>query len=696
MKKVFSFIINRHQEVLRYLMLLLTALIITNWIPKVSKFKYEFEESKPWKHENLIAPFNFAIQKSEKEVQEEEQSVLKTVNPYYNLDPEVAVRNKKIFSETLKNKFQREREAYNISLTDSALYRKIGLKILDSLYNKGIIIVNDNHKETTNGGDFKINLLRNNTAEVVNIKDLYKIKKAYQFAINKIKNQSRINSDFLIPILEQSIEQNVFYDQATTDKILQETKQGVSNTRGVVQEGEIIISRGTVIDKERYNILQSFKDEYQKRVTGDKVNLIISLGYFIIIALIMTFFALFMFIFYKEVFFRTKHLSFVLLILILASYFFHWSISANLPSYYVLPFCIVPIVIRTFFGARMALFTHLMVVLIAGYILPVSFSYLSLHLIAGMAALFANINARYWSQFFVSTALILLTYSLGFFALTLIQEGSYEGIELSEYAWLGVNVLLVLIAYPLIPVFEKVFGLVSEITLVELSDLNKPLLKKLSLEAPGTFQHSLQVSNLAEAAANEIGANAMLVKVGALYHDIGKMYNPLYFIENQNTGINPHDDLSFEESAQIIIGHVLQGIDMAKKQKIPGILIDFIRTHHGTLRVEYFYRSHLKSYPDQEIDEENFRYPGPAPFSKETAILMMADSVEAASKSLKNPTAEDIDTLIDGIVAHQMEHEQFANSNITFKDITTAKKVFKHMIKNIYHVRIAYPERKGK
>ena len=265
-------------------------------------------------------------------------------------------------------------------------------------------------------------------------------------------------------------------------------------------------------------------------------------------------------------------------------------------------------------------------------------------------------------------------------------------IDWVNFGWLAGNALLTLIAYLIIPVFEKVFGFVSEITLNELSDTNKHLLKQLTLKAPGTFNHSLQVANLAEAAAYEIGASTILVRAGALYHDIGKMENPIYFIENQNTEVNPHDELDYEESAKIIIDHVPKGVEMAKKHNLPDLIIDFIRTHHGTSRVEYFYQSHLKNFPDKQVDEDTFSYPGPLPYSKETAIVMLADSVEAASKSLKNPTYQQIDDLVDKIFQSRIDEKQFDNCAITFKDISTVQKIFKKMLKSIYHVRVAYPE----
>ncbi|MFN9595460.1 MAG: HD family phosphohydrolase, partial [Bacteroidota bacterium] len=300
-------------------------------------------------------------------------------------------------------------------------------------------------------------------------------------------------------------------------------------------------------------------------------------------------------------------------------------------------------------------------------------------------------NLRRRAQLFISVGLILLAYVVSYSALSVIYEGGRDAIQLTDIYWLVGNVLLTLFAYPLIFIFEKIFGITSDVTLMELSDSNSPLLRELSIKAPGTFQHSMQVANLAEAAVFKIGGNALLVRTGALYHDIGKMDTPMYFIENQNSNLNPHDELSFDESAAIIIDHVIKGIEIARKNKLPDIVVDFIRTHHGTTMVQYFYQSFLKNYPEEIVNEDDFRYPGPLPFSRETAVLMMADSVEAASRSLSAPTSEAINALVDQVIESQIEAEQFVNCDITFRDITSIKKIFKKMLMSIYHVRVEYP-----
>jgi len=348
-------------------------------------------------------------------------------------------------------------------------------------------------------------------------------------------------------------------------------------------------------------------------------------------------------------------------------------------------------VIRAFFDTRVALFTHVITILILGSVAPNSFEFVYMQIIAGMVALFSIVNLSNRSQLFIATAFIFIAYLVCYIGQSIIHEGSVIRVEWSNTAWLFANAVLTLFAYPIIYIYEKIFGEISDVKLIELSDVNTPLLRELSLKAPGTFQHSMQVANLAEAAMYRIGGNTLLVRVGAMYHDIGKMDMPMYFIENQTTQVNPHDELTFDESARIIISHVIKGIEKAKKHNVPDLIIDFIRTHHGTTMVQYFYQSFLKNYPEKILHEEDFQYPGPIPFSRETAILMMADSVEAASRSLPNPDEESIDELVESVIDRQIAQQQFINCDITFRDITVIKKLFKKMLMSIYHVRIEYP-----
>jgi putative nucleotidyltransferase with HDIG domain len=367
-----------------------------------------------------------------------------------------------------------------------------------------------------------------------------------------------------------------------------------------------------------------------------------------------------------------------------------WSLKVKLPSVYYIPYCIVPIIIRILFDTRLALNIHLLVVLIAGFFVPNSFEFAFLQITAGMVSIYSIKNLVKREQFLVSALLILCNYSVAYLGISFIRNGSIDQVEWINFIPFIFSVTLSLLAYPLIYAFEALFGITSDVSLMELTNTNMKLLRDLAYKAPGTFQHSLQVANLAEAAIFKIGGNALLVRAGALYHDIGKMDNPQYFIENQSTGYNPHDILSYEESAQIIIQHVNKGIEIARKHRVPEMVIDFIRTHHGNTRVDYFYQSFLKNFPEQLVDENTFRYPGPIPFSKETAILMLADSVEAASRSLKEPDDQRISDLVERIINYKLDQNQLINSDITLKDIETIKSIFKAMLIGARHIRVDY------
>jgi putative nucleotidyltransferase with HDIG domain len=401
---------------------------------------------------------------------------------------------------------------------------------------------------------------------------------------------------------------------------------------------------------------------------------------------------LFFWLFRKDIFEDNHKMTFILLIVCLMVFMASLGIRFGIQSIYILPFCILPVMVRTFFDTRIAMFTHLTTCLIIGLHAPNPFEFVFIQLIGGIIAIFSILNLRKRAQLFFSVTIIFIAYSLSYFGISIIQEGKLSSIEWSNIAWFALSAGLTLFSYPLIYLFEKIFGFISDVSLMELSDINSPLLRELALRAPGTFQHSLQVANLAEEAIMAVGGSSLLVRTGALYHDIGKMEMPMYFIENQYTGVNPHDELSYEDSAKIITGHVNKGIEIAKKNNLPDSLIDFIRTHHGTTKAQYFYLSFLKNFPGEAIDEKSFQYPGPIPFSKETAVLMMADSVEAASRSLKKYEAEIIEELVEKVIDRQIEQDQFINADITFKNINTIKKIFKKKLLNMYHLRIEYPK----
>jgi putative nucleotidyltransferase with HDIG domain len=457
-----------------------------------------------------------------------------------------------------------------------------------------------------------------------------------------------------------------------------------------VDEGKLIIARGEVVESENLKILESLKAEYESELWTENNFYFILFGYTILVALVLIMLFLFLKKYRPEVFRNNVKVTFIFFNILLMVFITTLVVKYNEAYVFVVPLCIMPLILKTFFDARLGLFVHVLTVLILGFVVPNSFEYIFLQIIAGIVTILTVSELYKRANLFISVGQITLIYILGYFAFHIIHEGNLDNVNWYIFGFFFLNGMITLFAQPLIYIYEKMFGMVSDVSLLELSDTNSKLLKELANKAPGTFHHSLQVANLAEASANEIGANAMLVRVGALYHDIGKMNNPTYFTENQVTSINPHDDLDPKESARIIINHVIEGIELARKFNLPDRVVDFIRTHHGTNLVYYFYKK------QQELDdlfkESDFRYPGPIPFSKETAILMMADSVEAASKSLNNPTYQIIDEFVEKIITTQMNANQFLNANITFKEIQMIKKVLKHKLTNIYHLRVEYPE----
>ena len=483
---------------------------------------------------------------------------------------------------------------------------------------------------------------------------------------------------------------NVIYDPYTTENMLSTQLDNVNVTQGLIVAGQVIINKGELITSERYQKLLSLKQEFEGKEWSAVTYYFVLLGQILIVSLVLCILFLYIKQHNKEVLNNVTKITMILFIILTMVLLSSITLSFNTKYLYVIPFCISPIVLKAFFDNRIALFTHLTTVLLIGFIVPNGFEFVFLQLIAGIVSILTVLKMYKRSQLFISAVKIIAVYIIIYLSLTITYNGSFNGLDFSVLLQLILSGTLTLFAYPIIFIFEKIFSLVSDVSLLELTDTNSPLLRRLSEEAPGTFQHSLQVANLAEMGALEIGANPLLARAGGIYHDIGKLKNPLYFIENQNANLNPHDDIEFEESAEIIINHVLDGINIAKENNLPDELVDFIRTHHGTTTVEYFYKQFITNFSEDEVDSGVFTYPGPKPYSKETAILMMADSAEASARSLKNPTAEEIDILIEKVINKQIDDDQFINSNITFKEITQLKKLFKKKLANIHHARIEY------
>ncbi|WP_115461899.1 HD family phosphohydrolase [Winogradskyella aurantiaca] len=668
----------------KILLLLSTTLVIVYIFPKTGKFRYSFEKGKPWQSENLYAPFDFAIVKSPSEIQEETAFIEESSSVFFDLDNTVKTRVFENYDLGFNETFQ---DSIAEQVPEIRTLYKLGTTILDDLYKYGLLETALSYEP-----QHPVIILSEQTqiAKTVfeNLRSLNNFRGILEKRVDD-ENLTQYRAAFL-SLFFNIIEPNLKVNKVLTDSALQESISKISPTRGSIETGTLIISKGKVIEEEQYQILESLRLEYESQDWNTANYNWVLLAYTLLVALALLMLLLFLRKYREEVFLNNTKVTFIFFNILVMIGLTIVVVRFNSQYIYVVPLCILPLVLKAFFDARLGLFTHVLTVLLLGFIVPNSYEYMFLQIIAGIVTILTVSELYKRANLFISVGQITLVYILAYFAFFVIHEGQITSLKWETFGLFLLGGVATLFVQPLIYIYEKAFGLVSDVSLLELSDTNTKLLKRLSNEAPGTFHHSLNVANLAEASANEIGANSMLIRVGALYHDIGKMDNPTYFTENQSTGINPHDELSPKESARIIIDHVIKGIEIAKKNNLPDRVIDFIRTHHGTSMVHYFYQKELEKKTD--IDSNLFQYPGPKPFSKETAILMMCDSVEAASKSLKEPTTSKINDFVENIISKQMETGQFLNANITFKEIQSIKKVLKRKLANIYHLRIEYPE----
>jgi len=665
--------------------MVLCVTIVTLFLPKQVRFKYEYEKGKLWMNKDLVAPYNFAIEKTPEELENDRKDVLKSILPVYQYDSEVYDTELQTFNADFEIKWNSAGQPEKLKNT----YKNTGIQILTEVYRRGIMTLSKRYQR--NELNYNFMLLSNNQARKLNTVEAFTLESATKYAKTEINaNPLLKNREWLLNLVNERLKQNYIFDDRLTETLEEEALKNISTTRGMVQKGEFIVGNSNVITPEIYQKLESLRNTYEKdaRIRGDKR--IIFFGQLLLGGLVLTLMMIFLRLFRRDIFQDNRQISLILIVITSMLVVLSWSIQLKIPNVYYIPYCIVPIIIRILFDTRLALNIHLLVVLIAGFFVPNSFEFTFLQVTSGMVAIYSIKNLVKREQFLVSALLILGNYFVAFIGISLIKNGSFYTIEWINFVPFTISVLLSLLAYPLIYIFEQVFGITSEVSLMEITNTNAKLLRELSYKAPGTFQHSLQVANLAEAAIYNIGGNGLLVRAGALYHDIGKMENPQYFIENQNKGSSPHDSLSYEASAQIIIRHVTKGVEIARRNNLPEIIIDFIRTHHGNTRMDYFYQSYLKNFPEKFVDENIFRYPGPIPFSKETGVLMLADSVEAASRSLKEPNAKSINALVDRIIDYKLEQGQLNNSNITLKDIAMIRQIFKSMLMSIYHVRVDY------
>jgi putative nucleotidyltransferase with HDIG domain len=694
--------IKTNKKYLYHLILFAASILIIVAIsPRGGKFRYEFQKGKPWLSSALIAPWDFPVLKSEEVITKERDSILRNFSPYFKYDSDIETIEILELDKYL-NQLLQEFESGSRKLDPMGFIsakRELN-SILSDIYQKGVLEAN----EITSSPEklySEVTVVKGKVAEQKPFSSLFSQKDAYEFA--KVKKEElqkkhasvsgRSMSDFISSVaLYDFIKPNLFYDEATSSTIRDNLINEISVNRGLVQKGELIISRGEIVNDTKYNVLESLRNEYEKRL-GKTDKWLILFGRLIIVTACYLALYLFLYNFRFDVLSSTHKTFFIILIILLFTTLTRLVI--NLPGniVFLIPYAIIPIVVRTFYDSRLALFVYLVSIMLAGFIVPNSFEFVFVSYIVGVIVIFSLTNVYRRAKLFFAALMVFLTYSVVYFGIGLLQEGSLPDMQWKNYLWFAGNGVFLLLSYPLIFVFEKTFRFLSDATLFELSDTNQPLLRKLAEEAPGSFQHSLQVANLAEEAAREIGANNLLARTGALYHDIGKIGKSEFFIENHAEGFSPHDELDPLKSSKIIIDHVREGVELARKYKMPSLIIDFIQTHHGTSVAYFFYKKFLDKNPKGTDMEKNFAYSGPKPNSKETAIVMMADAVEASSRTLANYSEENISELVERIIYIQEQDGQFSETPLTFKDISDIKKVFIKRLSNIYHARIAYPER---
>ena len=665
------------------LIFIATVSVIVYFLPNEGKFNYQFDINKPWKYGLLQASFDFPIYKNDMQVQKEQDSILATYQPYFHIEKNVE-----------KEMIERLREDYNKTLRHSLPgtdYIRYIERMLKEMYRNGIIAGND----LTRMEEDSITAIRTveqNTATSRPVGQLYTVKDAYEYLLNadtthykkKVLQQCNLNN-YITP--------NLIYDEAKSEAAQKDLLSNISYANGFVLNGQKIIDRGEIVNEQTYNILESLRKEWEKRSDSLQEKRLTLAGQILYVGIFLFCFMVYLDLFRADYYERKGSLSLLFALIVLFPVIASVMVSQSLSSIYIVPFAMIPIIVRIFLDSRTAFMAHVTIILLCSITLRFPHEFILLQVVAGMVSIYSLRELSQRSQLLRTALVVFASYALLYFAFELIHEDDLTKLNTRMYIYFMINGILLLFAYPLLFILEKTFGFTSNVTLVELSNINNSLLREMSEIAPGTFQHSLQMANLAAEAANKIGAKSQLVRTGALYHDIGKMVNPAFFTENQS-GVNPHKSLNYEQSAQVIISHITDGLKLAEKHNLPKIIKDFISTHHGRGLTKYFYISYKNEHPDEEVDAEKFRYPGPNPFTKEQAILMMADSVEAASRSLPEYTEESIGTLVDKIIDAQVAEGFFKECPITFKDIALVKALFKEKLKTMYHTRISYPELK--
>ena len=665
---------------MKIILVLLSTALVVYFMPKGDEFGYKYELNKPWNYGLLIANSKFPILKNDSLLRKEQLITERNFQPYYYYDMTV--------KESMQQKLHStEAEAWQ---GDNAKeYVKHIASLLDTIYTRGVMSIDDYTQLTEEQHHKRIRIIKDNIASSVSLNNVFTLRTAYRYIMTSDTNRySRIVLQKFN--INELIQQNLRADAMKSKEELSDQLSGISGYSGFVQAGEKIIDRGETVTEDIYDKLRSYEQDFERRNTNDATIPYKAIGQSVFVFVIFVLTTIYLSLYRDDYFDNIRNAALLYTLPVLFCILASFMVSHKFFHVFMVPFCSVPIVIRVFMDSRPAFMIHCAMIMMVSITLSSGYEFVVLQLVVGMAAIHSLRALTERSQIIRTALLLFIVYSIFYTGYSLYHENGIK-MDYNMYYYFGINSVLTIFTYPLLWMLEKLFGFTSDVTLIELSNVSNPLLQRMTEVAPGTFQHSMQVANLCAEVAKKIGGNAQLVRTGALYHDIGKMERPVFFTEIQN-GISPHKHLTALKSAQVIIAHVSNGISLAEKNHIPEAIKRFILTHHGHSKAKYFYITYRNEHPNEEINESEFTYPGPNPSSKEEAILMMCDAVEAASRSLPEYTEESINTLVDRIIDGQMTDGCYSECSITFKDIATAKAILKEKLKTIYHTRISYPE----
>ncbi len=681
-KNVFNKLRHNYYGIAKIFTFVVAAVLVWWQMPRTGKFKYEYQLSKPWQHETLYAPFDFPIYKNEAALREETEAAVGNIKPIFVFDEGQMVASRNMLFVNFEANWD----------TGSGFDKDLSLDMLfnvfDSIEDHGIVAYDNATTQLMPTSE--VSVVRDKVMRTAHYGDFYTMNTATEAVASILTDAKQVDAKLISELLNGALRQNVFYNEELSRQERDKAQNAVSLTYGMVQKDEIVVSEGELVDGHTYDVLNSLQREYTNRSMSRDESLRVLLSQLVLVALIFALMGLYVHMLHKRIFAELKNIVMLMVMVLLVVIPSYWIVKLQPSLVLVMPVSLLAIMIGVVFNMRLAFAIQVFAVMLISLAVPNPFQFIFMQLVATVLVTFNMSNKRVHHKFIQAALFVFIGYIIVYLSFTLMSTSE---INWSDVLLLLLNALFTLLAQPIIMMFERVFGVTTSLSLLELSNTNSPLLRELATTAPGTFQHSIQVANLCEEVLYEIGGDTLLARTGALYHDVGKIKNPMYFTENQHGAYSPHNDLSNTESAEIIISHVTDGIELAHKARVPERIIDFIRTHHGTRRTEYFYINEQKAHPGEQIDPAPFTYHGPAPFSRETAVLMMADSIEAASHSLKDPDEKKISDLVDNIINKQMEAGQFLNTDLTLRDIETCRKVLKKKLMSIYHVRIAYPEK---